>query len=117
MRGIWCDGVCGGQCVGYGVMVCVVGVCEVGVIVCVVGVCEVWCDSVCEVWCDSVCVVGHVCMFFFLPTEYRKNLKRQWMVQLTSFLSNRFVSHSVAIYMYCLHFPLSECIHVSVLGM
>ena len=39
--GVWCDRVCGGQCVGYGVMVCV------------------W-WAVCGVWRDGVCVVGSV---------------------------------------------------------
>ena len=95
---------------GYGVMVCVWW-----------AVCGVWRDGVCVVgsvcgghvcwgWRDGVCVVGMwVYSSSCMPTEYRKSLKRQWMVQLTSFLLNRFASHSVT--MYCLHFPLSECIY------
>ena len=38
--GVWCDSVCGGQCVGYGVMVCGGQCVGYGVMVCVVG--SVW---------------------------------------------------------------------------
>ena len=62
MRGIWCDGVCGGQCVGYGVMVCVVG--SVWGMVCVVGVCEVG-VIVCVWWGMCVC-----------SSSYRQNTEK-----------------------------------------